>query len=127
LEPLHPKVRYKKNKDVFLHDIITNFVLYKYSLRQTSKNHYGEYGENGKLIKIKCVVVVGEKMKESSKTFYEEKLGITTGVTIERTKLNLTCSDDLWDSFKGVVPKNKTMNRAVLELILEAVKRGKLI
>jgi len=37
------------------------------------------------------------------------------------TKLMFNCSDELWNSFKEIVPKSKTMNEAVTDLIQDAV------
>lgn len=40
-------------------------------------------------------------------------------------KLILDVDDELWEKFKATVPKTKTMNEAVVELIICEVGRSK--
>lgn len=42
-----------------------------------------------------------------------------------KTKLMLKCSDEIWDDFKKLCSKDKSMNEAVIGLINEYVRKNK--
>ena len=47
------------------------------------------------------------------------------GVTIEKFKMQLKVTDELWEKFKAQVPKTKTLNQAVVELIKKFVEESR--